>query len=127
MKKQFTFAAIFEYGNDGISVHFPDLDEAYTDGKTTEDAMKNAQEVLTLTLRSRVKDNETIPEPTDLSKIALGKGKYTVLVMAAVDEKVKYDKKTLTVPHDLNVAAEEAGLNFSQVLTDALKQKLADI
>lgn len=33
-------------------------------------------------------------------------------------------KKTLTIPSWLNDSAVAAGLNFSQVLQDALKQKL---
>ncbi|MBP2058967.1 hypothetical protein J2Z60_002168 [Lactobacillus colini] len=33
-------------------------------------------------------------------------------------------KKTLTIPNYLNEEAKEAGINFSAILTDALKQKL---
>ena len=33
-------------------------------------------------------------------------------------------KKTLTIPQWLNTAAEERGVNFSQVLQDALKKEL---
>ena len=35
-------------------------------------------------------------------------------------------KKTLTIPHDLNMAAEEAGLNFSQILIKAFRDELAE-
>lgn len=33
-------------------------------------------------------------------------------------------KKTLTIPNWLNTKAEKAGVNFSQVLQDALKERL---
>jgi hypothetical protein len=33
-------------------------------------------------------------------------------------------KKTLTLPSWLNIEAERCGINFSQTLQDALKQKL---
>lgn len=40
----------------------------------------------------------------------------------------KYDskavKKTLSIPNWLNTKAEEAGVNFSQILQDALKERL---
>ena len=33
-------------------------------------------------------------------------------------------KKTLSIPNWLNTRAEEAGVNFSQILQDALKERL---
>lgn len=32
----------------------------------------------------------------------------------------KYDKKTLTIPHWLNVKGQEANINLSKLLTQAL-------
>lgn len=125
--KQYTYVAILQYDEDGISVWFPDIQEAYTCATTTEEALKDAEEVLRLSLKSRIKDQEEIPVPTELKEIKAEKGQYTTLVSVTLDKKVKYDKKTLTIPHDLNVAAEEAGINFSKVLQAALKDKLIDI
>lgn len=125
--KQYTYVAILQYDEDGISVWFPDIQEAYTCATTTEEALKDAEEVLSLSLKSRIKDQEEIPVPTELKEIKAEKGQYTTLVSVTLDKKVKYDKKTLTIPHDLNVAAEEAGINFSKVLQAALKDKLIDI
>jgi antitoxin HicB len=113
-----------QYDDDGISVYFPDIDEAYTCSKTTEEAIKDAEEVLKLSLKSRIKDDEKIPAPTELREIETENNQYTTLVSVTLENKIKYDKKTLTIPHDLNLAAEEAGFNFSQILQAALKNKL---
>ncbi len=48
-------------------VMFPDLDECITDGETLEEALFNAQEVLTLTLESRLEENYEIPSPKHLT------------------------------------------------------------
>ena len=125
--KNYQYIAIIEYDNDGISIWYPDLQEAYTSAASTEEVLKNAEEVLKLTLKSRLKDGEEIPTPTDLKEINIEKHQYTTLVTVSLEEKIKYDKKTLTIPHDLNIAAEAAGINFSQVLQSALKEKLSEV
>ena len=48
-------------------VQFLDLSEAITEGKTLEEALFNAQEVLTLTLESRLDEGINIPDPQDAS------------------------------------------------------------
>lgn len=124
MKKDYVYPCVFEKEEENISVVFPDFDEAYTDGKTTEEAYKNAIEVLKLTIKSRLKDKETLPKATDIIDMKLGKNQISVLIYVSVEDRIVYDKKTLTIPHDLNVAAEIAGINFSQVLQEALREKL---
>ena len=104
--------------------HFPDLDDAYSFGEDEIDALKSAKEVLKLSLKSRVADGEPIPTPTKLKDIILDPGQYTSLVEVLVETKVKFDKKTLTIPHDINEAATKAGLNFSKILTGALVEQL---
>lgn len=48
----------------GFFVQFVDLEEAYTDGDTMDEALFNACEVLTLTLEGRLDDGHEIPAPT---------------------------------------------------------------
>ena len=122
--KKYTYVAILQYDVDGISIWFPDIEEAYTCSTTTEEAIKNAEEVIKLSLRSRMKDGEKIPAPTELKDVKIEINQYTTLITVSLEEKIKYDKKTLTIPHELNIAAEAAGINFSQVLQLALKEKL---
>ncbi len=48
----------------GFTVTFPDIPEAITEGDTLEEAMFNAQEVLTGCLEQRIEDGEQVPTPT---------------------------------------------------------------
>jgi len=45
-------------------VQFFDLDEAFTEGESLEEALFNAGEVLTLTLEGRIDENMEIPKPS---------------------------------------------------------------
>ena len=50
--------------NKTFLVSFPDFEEAFTEGDTYEEAIFNAEEVLSLTLEGRMEENMPIPEPT---------------------------------------------------------------
>lgn len=124
MEKYYCYPAIFEYYEDKITFDFPNFKEAFSFGDDMMDALKSAKEVLTLTLRGRLADEEDIPEPTELKNLKLKENQFTSLVEVSLEAKVKYDKKTLTIPHEINVAATKAGINFSQILQKALLQEL---
>jgi predicted RNase H-like HicB family nuclease len=124
MTKEYFYPAILDFTGKQIAIMFPDLDEANSQADHIEQAYRRATEVLKLTLESRMEDKELIPEPTLLSQIDLQEGQRTIIVSCTPNAKIKYDKKTLTIPHDLNIAAESAGINFSQVLQKALREEL---
>ncbi len=48
----------------GVCVRFVDLDEAFTEGDTMEEALFNAAEVLTLTLEGRLSEGIEVPPPS---------------------------------------------------------------
>ncbi|MEX1028518.1 MAG: type II toxin-antitoxin system HicB family antitoxin [Paenibacillaceae bacterium] len=121
MKNEYSFVAILDFTGKHIAITFPDLDEAISQAVDIEQAIRRANEVLKLTIESRIEDNEVIPAPTPINRIEILDGQRTILVTCSLREKLKYDKKTLTLPHDLNIAAEAAGINFSQTLQDALR------
>ena len=125
--EKYTYVAVLEYDEDGISVFFPDIEEAYTCSDNTEKVLFDAQEVLKLSIRSRINDGENIPKPTALKDIKIGEGQYTSIVSVELEKEVEFDKKTLTIPHYLNEEAKKAGINFSQVLQKALKEMLLDM
>ena len=57
------YTAIFEEGEDGyIVVHVPALKGCHTQGKTREEALKNAKEVIEAYIASLRKHNDPIPE-----------------------------------------------------------------
>ena len=110
--ERYIYPAIFTY-EDGceIAVEFPDLDTA-TSGEDENDAFLSARE--------------------HLSDITLEKNQKSALIdvympsirMANVNKSVN---RTVTLPAWLNAAALERGLNFSQILQDALKQQINQI
>ncbi|MEI6214995.1 MAG: type II toxin-antitoxin system HicB family antitoxin [Desulfuromonadales bacterium] len=58
------YPAIFDPADEGgYTISFPDFPEAISEGDSLEEANYNAIEVLDLTLKSRMEDNETIPLP----------------------------------------------------------------
>ncbi len=128
-KESYEFVAVFDYQEDGINIKFPDLQEAISCASTTEEAIKNAKEVLELVLYHREEENIEIPDSTALEDIKCTKNEKTVnisvwmpLVRNEMEEQAV--KKTLTIPQWLNKLAEAQNVNFSKVLQSALKEYL---
>jgi antitoxin HicB len=63
-----SYPAVFELDEDGktFNVHFPDLEGCFTYGETLEDALRNAQEALSVHLESLDSRRITIPSPSSL-------------------------------------------------------------
>ena len=131
MKKvdRYVYPAVFGYDDsEEISVVFPDLDVA-TSGEDENDALLSARELLGLTMAGLEEDGEPIPTPSLLKNLSLDANERAVLVdvympsirLAHVNRSVN---RTVTLPAWLNAAALEKGVNFSQVLQDALRTQL---
>lgn len=56
-------------------VEFNDLEEAFTEGETLEEALFNASEVLTLCLEHRIAEKQDIPDPSYVK----GEGIYMIV------------------------------------------------
>jgi predicted RNase H-like HicB family nuclease len=128
-KDYYVFPAVFDYAEDGISIEFPDLPGCLPCAKTTEEAVKNAKEAMALHLYSMEEEVDTIPEPTPIGLIKLEASQIPILIdvympmyREAIDN--SYVRKNVTLPAWLEKVATEKGLNFSQVLQNALKEKL---
>lgn len=129
MKDTYIFPAVFDYAEDGISIEFPDLPGCLPCADNVDEAVKNAKEALMLHLYGMEEDNEEIPEPTPINKIHLEANQAIVLTDVFMPpfrekQKMRYVKKTLSIPSWLNAEAEHYGINFSAVLQEALKQRL---
>lgn len=131
MKKpeRYFYPAVFTYQEgQEIAVVFPDLDCA-TSGMNDNDALISARELLGCFLYGLEEDEEDIPSPTPLTQVRTESNERTVLIdvympsirMAHVNRSIN---RTVTLPAWLNSVALENGINFSQVLQDALKEKL---
>jgi|SRR5699024_239886 len=111
------------------TVTFPDVEGAITDGRGEGRAMANGSEVLGAFLYDLPKDQ--LPVPTDIETIRKNNPNKLVVPIFADLEKARLEtkpaivKKNTTIPGDLAYKAEQAGINFSQTLTEALQHKLA--
>lgn len=128
MKKSnlFTYPAIFTFEDNGYWVKFVDLEGCFSDGDTLSEAMENAKEAMGLYLE----DLSEYPKcTTDIKQIKLEKNQVVSFITVNMEEhKKKYEtksvKKTLSIPAWLNTMAENANINFSQLLQSALMEKL---
>lgn len=122
-------AVITPEENDLYSVDFPDLRNCFTSGKGLADALEMAQDVLSMTLYDLEEEGASIPSATPTEKLPHEPNDIVTLVACDTLEYRKFYsnaavKKTLTIPAWLNTMAEKQGVNFSQVLQEALKEKL---
>jgi hypothetical protein len=88
-----------------------------------------ANDALCLMLYHMEEKQQAIPAPSDPLKLSVERDSFISLINCDTMEYRRfYDnkavKKTLTVPAWLNTMAEQRGINFSQVLQNALKEQL---
>lgn len=122
------YPAVFHKENDGFWVSFPDFPECFTEGDDMQQAYEMAVDALGLAITSRQTEKKEIPVPSDISEIKTDDGFIVVLEFDMLAYLKKHNskavKKTLTIPEWLNESATAMGLNFSQVLQEALMQKV---
>ena len=100
-----------------------------TQGDDMQQAYEMAIEALGLAITSRKTDKEPIPKASEPYDIVLGKDEFCAVIefdMLAYKKRTnsKAVKKTLSIPEWLNEEATALGVNFSQVLQEALMQKI---
>lgn len=123
------YPAIFHKAEEGgFWISFPDIPECLTEGDDMQQAYEMAVEALGLALVNRKEEKEEIPVPSEIDRI---QGEDGTLVSVEFDmqeylrkHNSKAVKKTLSIPEWLNKEATAMGVNFSQVLQEALMSKL---
>lgn len=128
------YPVILSKNGDGYFVTVPDF-TINTEGKNIADAIAMARDAIGLNILQLQDEEKMVPEPysryfqmsTDIDKCR----NDDILTLVDVDisnYRNKYEnrtvKKNCTIPYRLNADAEKAGINFSQLLQEALKQKL---
>ncbi|MBR4581294.1 MAG: type II toxin-antitoxin system HicB family antitoxin [Lachnospiraceae bacterium] len=113
----------------GYSVTFPDIEGCFTCGNDLEEALSMAKDALSLMLVDIEDEKGDIPKASEINSLKMKKNEFASLIFA--DTMVYRQtlnnaavKKTLSIPAWLNQAAIAAGINFSQVLQDALRAQL---
>lgn len=127
---KYVYPAIFTPEDDGkFSINFPDIEGCYTCGDNLADGMEMAQDALALMLTHFEDEKREIPAASSINDILVENGDFVTyipcdtIVHRRLMNKAAV-KKTLSIPSWLNDSAVAAGLNFSQILQDALKEQL---
>ena len=118
-----------------VLVEIPDFN-LFTEGKDLNDAIAMARDAIGLQGISKQDHGENIPGASKMEDIKISQGKFvnigeSLLTLVDIDFDIyrrKQDQKmvrrNVTLPNWLNVAAEEANINVSGVLQEALKKRL---
>jgi len=121
----FVYPAVFHKEEDSYWVEFPDLPGCHSYGSSVTETMACAQEALAGYILTLLEQERPIAVPSDIGTLSAEDG-FTSLVSCNIDQykETKAVKKTLTIPAWLNERAMEKGVNFSQVLQEALLLKV---
>lgn len=122
------YSAVFEQDPVGYGIYFPDIEGAVTQGTTIEEGINNASDALGMMLADLIENEIPLPQPTNINEIKFDENtQFKTLIsvdLADYLKETKLDKKTVKIPHWLNVRAIKANVNFSKTLSDALIEKL---
>ena len=123
------YPAIFHKAEEGgFWISFPDIHECLTEGDDMQQAYEMAVEALGLALVNRKEEKEEIPVPSEIDRIQEEDGTLVIVEFDIQEYLRKHNskavKKTLSIPEWLNEEATAMGVNFSQVLQEALMNKL---
>lgn len=127
---KYAYPAIFSPEEDGsYGVVVPDLPGCVTCGNDVIDAIEMVRDAISRWLCDAEVKNEKIPKTSGLADHHTPVGGFVNLVDVDTAEyrrqnESKAVKKTLTIPSWLNVQAEKSGINFSQILQEALRDRL---
>ena len=108
-----------------VIVEFPDIENCFTEGDNLLEALELAEDVLCMMLSDREDKDEVIPKPSNTRSIRCEDGETIALIKADTVEYRRHTspkavKKTLTIPAWVNAMAEKHGVNYSQLLQDAI-------
>lgn len=122
----FVYPAVFHKEENAYWVEFPDLEGCQTYGGTLNETMAFAQEALAGYLLALLEESRELVPPSDLSSVSHDGDSFVTLVTCDVNQyrDTRAIKKTLTIPAWLNERAVSMGINFSQVLQEALMTKI---
>lgn len=127
---KYVFPAVFTKEDNGsYSVDFPDVKNCFTGGSDLPNAIEMAEDVLGTMLTFYEDEKKDIPAPSAIESVKVGGNEFVNYISCDTLEYRKKNstravKKTLSIPEWLNELATEKGVNFSQVLQDALKNQL---
>lgn len=127
MKK--AYPVILSQGEKFIVAYVPDF-KINTQGTDVTNAIEMARDAIGVVGIDIEDDGEALPEPTAVSEVKPNSS-TDIVTLVDVDFReyrrkndMRAVKKNCTIPSWLNFEAEKAGVNFSAILTAALKNEL---
>lgn len=118
------YTAILHPEDVGYSVKVPDIDGGFTQGDDIKEAILMTQDMIGLMLE----DSTEYPTPTDFEKVETVGDDIKTLVTVNMSEyrlnNPKTIRKNVSVPEYLVKLGKDKGVNFSMILTKALKDEL---
>ena len=129
MNKLFYPALFHEAEEGGVWVSFPDIPECLTQGDDMAQAYEMAVEALGLSLSSMEEEKVELPVASRPQDIQSEADSFLVVIEFDMEEYRRRHcsravKKTLSIPEWLNDVAIKQNINFSQVLQEALMEKV---
>ncbi len=122
------YPAVFEKDPVGYGIYFPDVEGAETQGDNLENGLEMASDALGIQLAWNIENGFSLPVASPVNDIDIDKNTQFVTLISVdlVDylQETNPDKKTIKIPHWLNVRAEKEKINFSKTMTEALMDKL---
>lgn len=124
-------ACFYPCAEGGYTVIFPDLPGCVTEGDTLVEAIDVAADAASGWVLDSVENGEPAPKASNIKNVVPDEYEngFVSLINIDLDEySKKYGnkavKKTLTIPAWLNTLAEKENVNFSQILQNALVDRL---
>jgi len=110
------------------TVVFPDIPGCVTEGDSISEVIEMAREALAGCICAIQQRDEAIPTASSLESIHCPSGFVSLIDLDMFEYKSKTAnkavKRTVSLPSWLDSMAQDAGLNFSQTIQDALKERL---
>ena len=124
----YVYPVVFTNLGDGYMAYVPDL-KINTQGDTLAQAIYMARDAIGLTGITLQDDGANVPAPSPLTSVPHGDGEFVSMVDIDFDayrraNDLRAVRKNVTIPGYLNDLAEKAGVNFSQVLQEGLRERL---
>lgn len=126
---RYIYSALFEVTPEKVYARVPDLPGCITTGSTLEDAIDQITDAASIWLVSAEDDGEEIPSATAQDSLECEDGRlYSLIRIDTIAYRAKIDtravRKNVSLPAWMASLADQRGINCSQVLQNALKEKL---
>lgn len=121
---KYVYPAVFHPNEDGsYTVTFPDLPGCITEGKSLDNALYMAQDVLGSWISVAQEVGTPINPASKVNDLTLDNSEFASLVMTDLKDD-RAVRRTVSIPQWMDDMVSEAGLSLSRVLQDALRDRL---